>query len=189
MPQSLAITPRSAGPQPLLLPYCQACVKEALQGFLVLNLNVGDCDCASRDRGAGQNLATLLNVDDGRSSRCNSSRSCGFIVSFNSSSIKPSSSLTRKISHKMLKYTPVVAEAPVKVTVPKSAKGTRALPDSKSSTIHSALSSWRAWLCEVKVWVTVVPLDTFSTTAVPAVVEVAVTVTMGQISSLLWISS
>lgn len=76
----------------------------------------------------------------------------------------------------------MVAEAPVKVTVPKSAKGTSALPDEKSSTIHSALSSWRALLCEVNVWVTVVPLDTFWTVAVPAVVEVAVTVTMGDVS-------
>lgn len=93
----------------------------------------------------------------------------------------------------------MVAVAPVNVTVPKFAKGTRAPPDSKSSTIHSALSSWRALLCEVKVWVTDFPfiinsqskahqesikwreagitVETLSTTAVPDVVEVAVTVT------------
>lgn len=59
-------------------------------------------------------------------------------------------------------YIPVVAEAPVKVTVPKSAKGTRELPDEKSSTIHSALSSWRAALCFVKVCVTVVPWERYS---------------------------
>lgn len=71
-----------------------------------------------------------------------------------------------------------VADAPVKVTVPKSAKGTSELPLSKSSTIHSALSSWSALLWLVKVWVTVVPLELFFTVAVPAVVEVAVTVTV-----------
>lgn len=73
---------------------------------------------------------------------------------------------------------PVVAEAPVKVTVPKSANGTREPPEEKSSTIHSALSSCRAWVWPVNVWLTEVPLDTFFTTAVPAVVEVAVTVTV-----------
>lgn len=71
-----------------------------------------------------------------------------------------------------------VAEAPVKVTSPKSAKGTSELPSEKSSTIHSALSSCRAADWPVNVWVTVVPLETFLTTAVPAVVEVAVTVTV-----------
>jgi hypothetical protein len=71
-----------------------------------------------------------------------------------------------------------LAEAPVNVTVPKSANGTREPPEEKSSTIHSALSSCRARVWPVNVWVTEVPLDTFLTTAVPAVVEVAVTVTV-----------
>lgn len=71
-----------------------------------------------------------------------------------------------------------LAEAPVKVTVPKLANGTREPPEEKSSTIHSALSSCRACDWPVKVWVTEVPFDTFLTTAVPAVVEVAVTVTV-----------
>ncbi len=38
----------------------------------------------------------------------------------------------------------VVADAPVNVTVPKFAKGTREPPESKSSTIHSAFVSQRA---------------------------------------------
>lgn len=70
------------------------------------------------------------------------------------------------------------AVAPVKVTEPKSAKGTSEPPDEKSSTIHSAFSSWSALLWLVKVWVTDVPLELFLTTAVPALVEVAVTVTV-----------
>ena len=70
----------------------------------------------------------------------------------------------------------VVAVASVKVTVPKSAKSTREPPEEKSSTIHSALSSSRALLWPLKVWVTVSPVLTFSITAVPPVVEVAVTV-------------
>lgn len=54
-----------------------------------------------------------------------------------------------------------VAEAPVNVTVPKFANGTRPPLDEKSSTIHSALSSCKAALCPLKVCVTVCPLDTF----------------------------
>lgn len=66
-----------------------------------------------------------------------------------------------------------------KVTVPKSAKVTRELPSSKSSTIHSALYSHKSPSTPPeKVCVTVVPVDTFSMTAVPAVVLVAVTVTV-----------
>ena len=71
----------------------------------------------------------------------------------------------------------VPADAPVKVTVPKLAKGTRELPSSKSSTIHSALYSqsegWPEKVCE-----TVFPVDWLVIVAVPPVLEVAVTVTV-----------
>lgn len=75
---------------------------------------------------------------------------------------------------------PDLAEAPVKVTVPKSANVTKELPSSKSSTIHSALVSQRSPSepSFVKVCVTVSPLVLFSMTAVPAVLLVAVTVTV-----------
>ena len=71
----------------------------------------------------------------------------------------------------------VFALAPVNVTVPKLANGTRLLPSSKSSTIHSASCSHRAEL-DVRVLVTVSPLETFSTVAVPLVVLEALTVTV-----------
>ena len=68
-----------------------------------------------------------------------------------------------------------VADAPVKLTAPKSAKGTRLPLDSKSSTIHSAsYSQSEGW--PEKVCVTDVPLELFLITAVPPVLEVAVTV-------------
>src|ERR1700753_1366152 len=70
----------------------------------------------------------------------------------------------------------VVAEAPLKVTVQKLANGTRELPDSKSSTIHSALVSQSLLDSPLKVWVTVLPVETFSMTAEPAPVLDAVTV-------------
>lgn len=69
----------------------------------------------------------------------------------------------------------VLAEASVKVTVPKLAKGTRELPSSKSSTIHSASCSQRAEE-EVIFLLTLWPLELFVMTAVPAVVLEAVTV-------------
>ena len=71
----------------------------------------------------------------------------------------------------------VPADAPVKVTVPKLAKGTRELPSSKSSTIHSAFSwqsdGWPENVCET-VW----PVERFSSVAVPEVSDDAVTVTV-----------
>lgn len=69
----------------------------------------------------------------------------------------------------------VVATAPVKSTVPKLAKGTRALPSSKSSTIHSAFSPQRE-AEELMDLVTVLPLVMFSMTAVPDFKVAAVTV-------------
>ncbi len=39
----------------------------------------------------------------------------------------------------------MIAVAPVNVTVPKLAKGTRELPEVKSSTIHSAEAPWGSW--------------------------------------------
>ena len=71
----------------------------------------------------------------------------------------------------------VVADAPVKVTVPKFAKGTRELPDSKSSTIHSALYSQSDGWPE-NVGETVWPFEWFVIVAVPPVLDVAVTVTV-----------
>lgn len=68
----------------------------------------------------------------------------------------------------------VVACAFVNLTVPKSAKGTREFPSSKSSTIHSAFS-WQSLDEEVRDCVTVLPVDTFVMTAVPEVVLDAVT--------------
>ena len=72
---------------------------------------------------------------------------------------------------------PVFADAPVKVTVPKFAKGTRLLPSSKSSTIHSASCSHSALLDEM-LFETDLPLLLFVMTAVPLVVEDAVTVSV-----------
>ena len=69
----------------------------------------------------------------------------------------------------------VFADAPVNVTVPKFANGTSELPSSKSSTIHSASCSHSA-LRDVICFVTVLPLELFVMTAVPALVDVAVTV-------------
>jgi len=69
--------------------------------------------------------------------------------------------------------------APVKVTVPKSANGTKELPEVKSSTIHSAFSPQRVplfWL--VKVCEAVSPVLTFSKVVTPPVVLVLVTVTL-----------
>jgi hypothetical protein len=72
------------------------------------------------------------------------------------------------------------AEAPVKETVPKLAKLTWVPPESKSSTIHSALVSQSDPVPAslVKLWVTVCPVEVFLIIAVPAVFEVAVTVTV-----------
>lgn len=76
----------------------------------------------------------------------------------------------------------LTAEAPVKVTVPKSAKGTSSQSpeeehSEKSSTIHSALYSHKEPSdTPLKVCVTVVPVVKFSMTALPEVLEVAVTV-------------
>ena len=71
----------------------------------------------------------------------------------------------------------VPAFAPVKVTLPKLAKGTRPSLDEKSSTIHSALYSqsdgWPENVCET-VW----PFEWFVIVAVPPVLDVAVTVTV-----------
>lgn len=68
----------------------------------------------------------------------------------------------------------VFAEQPVNSTEPKSAKLTKSPPDSKSSTIHSALYSQRdpslPWL--LKVCVTDLPVVLFSMTAVPPVLPV-----------------
>jgi hypothetical protein len=69
----------------------------------------------------------------------------------------------------------VVATALVNLTVPKSAKGTREEPDSKSSTIHSASNSQRDGWPE-KVWDTVFPVDSFVMVAVPPVLLDAFTV-------------
>ena len=69
----------------------------------------------------------------------------------------------------------VVAVASVNSTFPKFANGTSLPPTEKSSTIHSASCSHRA-LEEVMDLVTVLPLELFVITAVPALVEVAVTV-------------
>ena len=70
----------------------------------------------------------------------------------------------------------VVADAPVKVTVPKLANGTSALLDSKSSTIHSALVSHRRFDCALKLCETDLPVVRFSILTLPAEVEVAVAV-------------
>ena len=70
----------------------------------------------------------------------------------------------------------VVAEAPVKVTLSKSAKGTSPPLDEKSSTIHSALVSQRLALWLLKVCETDFPVDWFWMTAVPPVLLLAVTV-------------
>jgi hypothetical protein len=70
---------------------------------------------------------------------------------------------------------PVDADAPVKVTVPKLESGTRELPSSKSSTIHSA-SCWQSADEEVIDLETDWPFELFLITAVPDVVDLAVTV-------------
>ena len=71
----------------------------------------------------------------------------------------------------------VPAAAPVNVTLPKSANGTSPSVVLKSSTIHSASYShsagWPENVCET-VW----PVDSFVISAVPPVVDVAVTVTV-----------
>lgn len=67
------------------------------------------------------------------------------------------------------------AEASVKVTEPKLARGTRLEPDSKSSTIHSALVSQRVEGGLLKEWVTFWPVVRFSRVATPAVLEEAST--------------
>lgn len=69
------------------------------------------------------------------------------------------------------------ALAPLKVTVPKLAKGTRLLPDEKSSTIHSALV-WQSDGWPEKVCDTVWPRELFLMVAVPPVKELAETVTL-----------
>ena len=70
-----------------------------------------------------------------------------------------------------------VADAPVNVTLPKLANGTRPPPEEKSSTIHSASYSqsegWPENVCE-----TVLPVDSFVIVAVPPVLDDAVTVTL-----------
>ena len=71
----------------------------------------------------------------------------------------------------------VFALAPVNVTVPKFANGTSELPSSKSSTIHSASCSHSAEL-DVMLFETVLPLLLFVITAVPDVVDDAVTVSV-----------
>ena len=72
---------------------------------------------------------------------------------------------------------PVLADAPVNVTVPKLANGTSESPSSKSSTIHSASCSHSALLDEM-LFETDCPLLLFVMTAVPLVVEDAVTVSV-----------
>jgi len=62
----------------------------------------------------------------------------------------------------------IVATAFENVTVPKLAKGTRLLPSSKSSTIHSAFS-WQSFAEEVKDFETVTPVERFSILTVPEV--------------------
>jgi hypothetical protein len=69
----------------------------------------------------------------------------------------------------------VVAIALLKVTAPKSANGTKEFPSSKSSTIHSAFSRHSALVLVIDL-VTVLPVVTFSMTALPFWVELAVTV-------------
>ena len=73
---------------------------------------------------------------------------------------------------------PLVTAAPVKVTVPKLAKGTKLFPDEKSSTIHSALVSQSVpWVPpEAKVWLTDLPVERLWMVAVPEFLVVAVTV-------------
>lgn len=71
----------------------------------------------------------------------------------------------------------VVALASEKTTLSKLAKGTRELPSSKSSTIHSAFS-WQRAAVEVRDLVTVFPVVLFSMTALPALVVEEVTVTV-----------
>jgi len=72
------------------------------------------------------------------------------------------------------------ADAPVKATVPKFAKETWDPPESKSSTIHSALYSQSEpkLASLLKVWVTVLPVVLLVIFAVPPVLPDAVTVTV-----------
>ena len=71
----------------------------------------------------------------------------------------------------------VPAAAPVNVTLPKSAKGTSPSSVLKSSTIHSA-SYWHSAVWSENVYETVSPVESFVTSAVPPVVDDAVTVTV-----------
>jgi hypothetical protein len=74
---------------------------------------------------------------------------------------------------------PTMALAPVNVTVPKLANGTKELPYSKSSTIHSAFSPQSVpELCLVKVCEAVSPVLTLSKVVTPPVSLVFVTVTL-----------
>jgi len=74
---------------------------------------------------------------------------------------------------------PTTALLPVNVTVPKSANGTSELPDSKSSTIHSAFSPHRVpCVSSVKVCDADFPVLTFSNVVVPLFAPVLVTVTL-----------
>ena len=77
----------------------------------------------------------------------------------------------------------VFALAPVNVTVPKLANGTRLSPSSKSSTIHSASCSHSAEL-DVMLLDTDLPFVLFVITAVPEVVEDAVTVSVTESPAL-----
>lgn len=77
----------------------------------------------------------------------------------------------------------MLADAPVNVTVPKFANGTRESPSSKSSTIHSASCSQSAE-DEVMDLVTVWPLELLVMTAVPALVLDAVTVNVTESPAL-----
>jgi hypothetical protein len=73
----------------------------------------------------------------------------------------------------------LVASAFEKVTIPKSAIGTRDVLSMKSSTIHSALYSHRRSTTRpLNVWVTDSPVEIFLIVAVPVVWEVAFTVTL-----------
>jgi hypothetical protein len=78
---------------------------------------------------------------------------------------------------------PVEADAPVKVTVPQLASGTRPEFSSKSSTIHSASCSQSAD-DEVIDLETDCPFELFLITAVPEVVVLAVTVSVTESPAL-----
>lgn len=72
---------------------------------------------------------------------------------------------------------PVVADTPVKVTVPQLARGTSPPPSEKSSTIHSAFS-WQSAGWPENVCDTVWPVERLTIVAVPPVSDVAVTLTV-----------